>query len=139
MRESYAPIFDALDIENAPRSQIHAEFIRKYPSLGDPGRGVTCFLTLCSYADIQLAAQRRSAGTGDKPKRGGSPSPRADKVAPKPPKPQRERTQRQPRGGTSPITGQVTINAEIPADWTTDQIRERLAAIADALKETGLR
>ena len=135
VQAAYAPIFDALELD-APRAQIDAEFIRKYPSLGDPGRNVKCFLTLCEFADIPIAAAKRKAtGTTDKPKLRDAAKPRD-----KPPNQKRPAGQSKEKGTpkAAGVAVQVNINAEIPAAWTKEQIRERMATIAEAVKESGL-
>ena len=102
--------------------------------IGDPGRQIKCFLALCRHAGIQTAEvavlreqkQGSKATTETKPKRAGATNPRRSLVSP---------TER--RGGSAslkPPPVAVALNVEIPADWTEEQIRDRVVVVTRALE-----
>jgi hypothetical protein len=135
VKEAYSGVFDAIDVGKADMRTLRGAFVSVY-GLGDPARHIKCFLALCQQAEIPTAvetqARESKAATEPKPKT----------RTPKPPSPatgakgdgKRTRMQ-ETRGGSSAMpTGglNITLNVEIPADWTEDQIRDRVAAVRRA-------
>jgi hypothetical protein len=136
VKESYSEVFDQFDnVSNASMDDLRGAFIRAYKS-GDPGRPVTCFIELCNQAGIPISAQpktRTRKETNSKP------------AAPKRVAKERPKTTT-PRGGSKkkdppPPPGQqgvtISVNVEIPADWSEEQIRERLDAVRRATEGGG--
>jgi len=134
VRSAYQPIFDAIDVEHASTSDLRGAFVSAY-SVGDPRRHIGCFLALCNHAGIATAeeATSRESSTGGetKPKAVTPKKSQASKATS--PKTPRQPRQIAPEGGG--IT--ITLNVEIPADWTEEQIRERYAAVARAVELAG--
>jgi hypothetical protein len=129
VRGSYSEVFDRIDVAEASRDELHGTFVQAYGS-GDPGRPVVCFVALCKHAGISTkeAAEPRpkAKAGGPKGETATGPGRRERKAATPGPKP----SGGVPRGGLSPIT--IALNVEIPAEWSEDQIRERLAAVRRA-------
>lgn len=130
MEESYSEIFERIDVTGATPETLQGAFIIAYAS-GDPRRPITCFLSLCRHAGIETSmADRRSGASraerSDHPKRG---------------EPKRTRTREQPevarRNAPPSIATEppisVSLNVEIPADWSDDRARDRIATIRSAL------
>ncbi len=130
VKEAYKGVVDAVDVENATARDLRGAFVSAY-SIGDPARHITCFLALCQQAGIKTAA---ATARESKQKRDSKPSPKAGvstKGASKTPMGK----QREPRRTVSDEGGvTVTLNVEIPASWTEDQIRERIAEVRRAVE-----
>jgi hypothetical protein len=142
VRGSYKEIFDQFeDISKATMDDLRGAFIRSYKS-GDPGRPITCFIALCKLAGIPISAQPktrgRKAGNGEKaasPKRTGTKEPRTVSAASK------SQATGTKRGATSPQQQQgvtISVNVEIPAEWSEEQIRDRLEAVRRATGQGGV-
>lgn len=131
VREAYKAVFDAVDVEKATLRDLRGAFVSAY-SIGDPGRHIKCFLALCQQAGIETAEEatsRESKQNGNaKPK--AKPKPASTNSSSKTVTPRREP---QARKVAETARVSVTLNVEIPADWSDDQIRERIAAITRAL------
>jgi hypothetical protein len=125
---AYAGIFDAVEVEKASTRDLRGAFVSVY-SLGDPGRHIKCFLALCRQGRIVTAGEA-SAGTttpSDRPKSAPDSKRRSRPQGVTTP-PTRRRTPRPRETGDA----NITLNVEIPADWTEDQIRARIAAVSRA-------
>jgi hypothetical protein len=147
VRDSYAPVFDAVDIEHADRTDIDGAFIHAYRS-GDTGKPVTAFLTLCAIAGIEVPAIRPSRATAAKtapaakkaPAVKKAPASRKSSASPSTDGGQssesRESTARLPdsRLVSMGSVATVTFNVEIPGDWDSARVRERVVDVLDAVK-----
>jgi hypothetical protein len=138
VRTAYRDVFDRIDVAEASVEDLQGTFIQAYGS-GDPGRHLTCFLALCSHAGIptKIKARKVERGAG-KARQAGAPlrlpndqenaplgtavHPPAKRVAP-------PATRRQ-QSDAPAVT--VSLNVEIPASWSEEQIRERLTTIRRA-------
>jgi hypothetical protein len=126
IRESYAELFERVDVEGASLSDVRGGFINAY-SLGDVARHVKCFKTLCDHAGIALAIS--SPQSSKVTKSGTTKESRAN--TPKPPKPKTPA----PRMNRAVAPQQVSIalNVEIPAEWNEAEIQERIEIVNRAL------
>lgn len=133
VRDAYSGIFDAIDVENATMATLRGAFVSVH-SLGDPGRQIKCFLALCKQAGIKTAveASKRDA------KPSGTPQPKAATNGTKgtPAKTPRASGTQKPAIQTGAVV--ITLNVEIPAGWSEDQIRQRVAAVARAIESPEL-
>jgi hypothetical protein len=136
---SYQAIFDQFeDISKASMDDLRGAFIRAYKS-GDTGRHITCFIALCNHAGIPISAQPqiRAGRAADREKAPASKKAakkeqvKAPATAKQAGGPGRRRTPAQPQEVT------ISVNVEIPADWSEEQIRERLEAVRRAAEEDG--
>jgi hypothetical protein len=131
VKEAYKAVFDTVDVEKATARDLRGAFVSAY-SIGDPGRHIKCFLALCAQAGITTAEEAKARESKDSD---AKPKPKAQPVRSKvppsvePPSPERQagRTAAEPGAFT------VTLNVEIPADWSEEQIRERIAAVTRSL------
>jgi Family of unknown function (DUF5343) len=143
VRASYSAIFEAVEVSSASRVDLEGAFISAY-SAGAPGRLVNCFLALCRHAGIDTAvatrgltrsaggstpAADRSANGND----GAGATPEGSRRA------EQQSAQQKPRRkgvklDASSAGVSVNLNVEIPAEWTEDQIRARIAAVTRALE-----
>lgn len=131
VREAYKAVFDAVDVEKATSSDLRGAFVSAY-SIGDPGRHIKCFLALCQQARIETAEEatsRESTQSGNaKPKQ--KPKPASTSSSSRKVTPRRERH----AGKVTETTGvNVTLNVEIPADWSEEEILDRIAVVSRAL------
>jgi hypothetical protein len=134
VREAYKGVFDAVDVENATVRDLRGAFVSAY-SIGDPGRHIKCFLALCRQAGIatgeEAKARERNLKQNGETKTRRKPvstsnGPSEAKVTPSG---ERHRTSARDASGVS-----ITLNIEIPAGWTEEEIRQRIAAVARALE-----
>lgn len=132
VKEAYKAVFEAIEVENATARDVRGAFVSAY-AIGDPARQINCFLALCQQAGIKTAVEattRESKQSGDtkpKPKPKATPIRGGTKT--------RSVQQRKIREGASATSGiSVTLNVEIPANWSEDQIRARIAAVTRALE-----
>jgi hypothetical protein len=144
VRNAYAPIFKAIDVEQAERADIEGAFIHEYEA-GDTGRVTRAFMALCALGGIDSPAIRAAAEGAERApikKAVVKESPPAKKVAPikqpsatkgqgrfkdVPPPPPASRPQ--------PATiATVSFNVDIPADWDREQVRQRIADVLEALR-----
>lgn len=142
VRSGYQAVFDAVDVEQVSREQLNIEFARAY-SLGSAGERVTCFLKLCEVAGIELVANGptsrkapdRQQTTTRRQASERSPKKRASDLPvrqpPKPPAP----APKDLKSGRSAVN--VNLDVSIPAEWSSEQVRERLRVVAEAVKEFG--
>lgn len=132
VRESYADVFSAVEVATADRQAIDGAFITAYQT-GDTGRPVVAFLTLCDLAGIPTAA-------GSRPASGAPHTPRANKRAPSPSGGSRQRQSSAntghkdwPRDHVRGVSTVITLNVEIPATWTENEVTARIAAVMSAV------
>jgi hypothetical protein len=136
IKDAYSAVFESVTVENASESDLRGAFLSAY-GLGDPRRQIKCFLALCHQAGIKTAVEVTSRGTDPKPRENGAPKPKAKSTAPSvtsgSAKPKRTS---EPKTVTTEAGGgiHVTLNVEIPAEWTEQQIRDRVAAVSRALE-----
>lgn len=133
VRESYKKLFDTVDVEQVSRETLEGGFIEAY-EVGDVQRHVGCFLRLCEHAGISVAAQ-----PARREKEPRAPKPKAER-------PRRERAagdgskrrNGRPESDESPSVGlSIALTVDIPADWSSEQIKERLAVVSRAVREAG--
>lgn len=139
VKSSYDAIFEQVEIAGASREDLDGAIVVKY-GLGDSRRYLKAFATLCKHAGIPLAFEtRRSGSTASNPADG---KPTAARSATSSPAPKTQRTSLRAR--PDPPTGEsrgatvasgITVNVEIPAGWSEDEIRERLAEVNRLLNE----
>lgn len=130
VRDSYAEVFKALDVEDSDRDHLTAVFVNSYGS-GNPKNQIKSFLALCEMAGIAVGAR------GPKSTESESGEDKSKSTKPKSSAPTRAtnnvRSGNQP---SSPIGQvQVSLNVEIPADWSSDQIRARIKDVRSAITE----
>jgi hypothetical protein len=137
VRASYAKIFEQIDVSEATKEDLEGAFVNEY-NLGDTGRYIRAFITFCRHAGIPVAASdSRPDATPTAPAtlvRTGPGVRKATKQAP---------AVAAPRHVDGPLRktpaardGCISVSVEIPAEWTEEQIRERLAVVARVLAET---
>jgi hypothetical protein len=132
VNEAYSEVFDEVDVEKASQRDLRGAFVSAY-SIGVPNRHINCFVALCRHAGIQTAVEaptresQPDAGTKPKPK--GGVTPKRTPARSNKPKLPTARPLAQ-AGGVN-----VTVNIEIPSDWTAEQIRERIATVRRAAGE----
>jgi hypothetical protein len=135
VKDAYGAVFDAVDVEKATARDLRGAFVSAY-SIGDPGRHIKCFLALCQQAGIATAEEataRESKQNGDsKPKAKSKAAPTNGTSRPTTP-----RRARQTRAVPEASGVSVNLNVEIPADWSEEQIRERIAIVTRALGPSG--
>lgn len=136
MHEAYEAIFSSIDVEQASRQDLEGAFISAYQS-GDPGRPIKCFLALCQHAGIATAAtQRGTSSRAAKPAdsaKSKSQNGTSKQATGARTTPVTTRVKRRPsQGGESHVT--IALNVEIPADWSEDQVRERVEMIRRAVE-----
>jgi hypothetical protein len=127
VRASYSEVFNAIDVSEASRDELEGTFIQVYQS-GDPGRHVVCFVALCRHAGIPTKAvgpSKPKPGDGEPRRRERK---RERKASPRPKTP--PSGQQQVQGVSTGIT--IALNVEIPAEWSEEQIRERVEAVRRA-------
>lgn len=129
VRAAYSGVFDAIDVAEADRDVLRDTFIQVYGH-GDPGRYVTCFLALCKEAGIPVKAATPTRARGSENGKDKAPKPptrrptagqvaKADKV-------------RGNHDASSGIAVTITLNVEIPAGWSDEEIQARVAAVRRA-------
>lgn len=135
VKEAYRAVFDAVDVEKATIRDLRGAFVSAY-AIGDPGRQIKCFLALTRLAGIATAEEATPRERESKPTRDAKANHRPSSARNSANKdkanatPRRERHQR----GPDPSGVNITLNIEIPATWTEDQIRERIAAVTRAME-----
>lgn len=139
VREAYSDVFEGVNVEEANRGVLNGTFKTTYDEVGNPQRYVGCFLALCKLAGIATTASTRES----KATSNGSGSPAAAKktIAGQPnretkPKIPTSENEPPPAFASSRVT--IVLNVEIPADWTEAEIRERIAVVTRAVRETGV-
>lgn len=139
VKEAYKGIFGAIDVEHATASDFHGAFVQVH-SIGDAKRHIKCFLALCQHAGIATAEQAPAARDRElkptqelKPKQ--THTQRATNGKRKTAGPGDRGTRRR---GSEGVGVNVTLNVEVPAEWTEEQIRERMATVARAVEAAGL-
>lgn len=140
VREAYEPIFDQIDVEEASQADIEGAFVNQY-GLGDTRRYVRAFGAFARHAGMtipalapRVAAASTGATTTERPSKDRPPVGRSERRQKPDPAP------RGPSGGGragSAGSAAINVNVEIPADWTEDQIKERLATVRRALEDSG--
>lgn len=120
---AYSDIFARIDLATATRQDIDGAFISAYRS-GNTDRPVGCFLALCEQAGIETGttSAARNVAVGSAPKRerregGKRRSPVLGRV---------------PREAGDPSVV-LQLNVEVAAEWSEDQVRERIKTVRDAL------
>jgi hypothetical protein len=139
VREAYAPVFEQVEVAEATKDDLIGAFITEY-KMGDPARYVRAFVTLCRHAGIEVGADEAKGEEGDA-RAETKPKVTSSKAA-KPSQRQRNDTAkrstteeiRETREQARPAIG---VNIEIPADWTDEQVRARIAAVKRALDDAG--
>lgn len=136
VRASYKEVFDLIDVSQATREDLEGTFIQAYKS-GDPGRPVTCFIGLCKQAGIPMTADARSQKADD----GALPAKKVKKAEKKEPKRETAASKQKQSAGAGRDGKQkqavtISVNVEIPAEWSEEQIRERLEAVRRATSES---
>lgn len=131
VRTAYAPIFDQVDVSEASKDVLSGAFITKY-KMGDPIRYVRAFLTLCRHAGIGAGVDEADGET--------KVAAATTKSRPAPKKAPAEPRRGDPAPAPSRLDGAdarpaIAVNVEIPASWTEEQIKERLATVRRALGE----
>ncbi len=124
VKSSYKEIFDRINVAQAEREDLKGTFIQAYDS-GNPTRPVACFVALCEHAGISIAsgATARTVPQAN-PDRGSSRG-RSENA-----KQGRTRTSQRERGASDrPPEIAITLNLEIPADWSEERIRDRYEAV----------
>jgi hypothetical protein len=132
METAYADIFSRVDVEEASREDLEGAFISAYDS-GSTAKLIKCFLALCEHAGIETKVeQHRSPGvTGSSP--GKAAKPAAGKAQPKvtettPPK------RKQVPAGDGVVAVGLSLNIEIPANWSEEQVTKRIASVRRAVE-----
>jgi hypothetical protein len=135
VRASYAEIFDRVDVSEAAREDLESAFVNEY-NLGDTRRYIRAFVTLCRHARIRVAAfDARSEGERDAPTTPPRSAPEGRKPATQPPivqAPKGMAEEPQHRAFLTPAPA-ISVSIQIPADWTEDQILERVATVTRVL------
>lgn len=143
VKGAYADVFDTIEVEQATNADLLGAFVQAY-AIGDPKRQIACFLSLCQHAGIKTAQEpppareaKADSGRGAlraEPRRAPASTNGASKTATA----TRRRETRESVTATNSVlrTNSVTValNVEIPADWTEEQIRERIAAVTRAVE-----
>lgn len=131
VRDAYKPLFDAVDVEKATARDLRGAFVSTY-SIGDPARHIKCFLALCRHAGIPTAEAAQTRGTNGKEQAAESNSrSRPARKNETQPRKQRMHQRQAPKLPGQPGVS-ITLNVEIPAEWTEEEIRERIAAVTRA-------
>ncbi len=131
VEEAYADVFNQIDVPEADRQALEGAFIHAYGS-GNTVRPIACFLALCRHAGIETKAAVRQASRSATIPAAQTASVRADGAAPRSqstPQPKRAAADR--HGGIA-----VTLNVEIPADWSDAQVRQRIELVRRAISGT---
>lgn len=136
VRDSYEAVFTQFnDIAEATRDDIDGAFITAYQT-GDTGRLRTCFLKLCEKAGIKVVPartlKRESKRTESRPSASSTPKPSSSSSTSKPPPKSKLDDTKTFQGATSPT---VSLLIEIPASWTEEQIRDRIAIVKRVAQE----
>lgn len=129
--KSYGPIFDQIDPAQASRNDIHGAMVTTY-GMADTARYIRAFVRLCELAGIVLGGLADPRAEPDeKPEKKPRPvrQPKAASATQSKPKPLEEPKRSSGQAAT------ISVNVEIPAEWTEDQIKERLATVRRALGE----
>jgi hypothetical protein len=138
IRDAYSDLFDAAEVQNEDRDQLMREFSRTY-ELGDAGERVTCFLKLCEVAGLEMSANssernRTKKAEAATPDGRQKQKPTRRKLAGS----RREDIKKGSRDRAASVAVNVTLDIQVPADWSEEQVKERMRAIAAALEESGL-
>jgi len=137
VRTSYKEVFDLIDVSQATREDLEGTFIQAFKS-GDTGRPVTCFIGLCKQAGIPMTADARSQKAGESSQPGGKKVKNAEKKEPKKASAasKQKRSEGAGQDGTQRQAVTISVNVEIPADWSEEQIRERFEAVRRATSDS---
>jgi hypothetical protein len=132
VRVAYDGVFSQVDVSEASRDDLEGAFVNVY-NLGDTRRYLRAFARLCHHAGIEVPAlevrrTRASFATVQEPRPARSTPDRPPTREPK--------SQRREARTDFPTAG-IHVNIEIPADWTEEQVRARIAAVRRALDEAG--
>jgi hypothetical protein len=132
VKEAYGAVFDEVDVEKAVQRDLRGAFVSAY-SLGVPNRHINCFLALCRHAGITTAVEASARES----KSAAVPKPKAPKPAGSPKSTSAPSSRPKPKTQPLAQTGglNVTVNIEIPSDWTEEQIRERIETVRRAASE----
>jgi len=126
--ESYKEVFDRVDVGSASRADLEGALIDAY-NVGSTGRYIGCFQSLCVHAGL-------AAAPADASENGSNETP-ATSTPPRPPA-TRKATAPDPPAKHSSVDGKVSVsinlNVEIPAEWSEEQIRERLVVVNKAVQ-----
>jgi hypothetical protein len=142
VRTSYEKIFAEVDVAEASREDLEGAFVHEY-NLGDTRRYIRAFAKLCKHAGIPVTAFHKSgdatstAATPKTPTEQRAPVQRKTKAAASPRSDAAPKEAPASRDGSKGPASGINVNIEIPADWTEDQIRERVATVKRALAEAG--
>jgi hypothetical protein len=134
--KSYTAILDQIDADKASKDDIHGAFVAKY-GMADTARYIRAFVKLCALAGIKIGGLAEPEnGSGEKPERKPKKTPATRATGTVTP-PVRERSARtKPDSGKAAAVGvSINVNVEIPATWTEDEIRDRMAAVRRAVSE----
>jgi hypothetical protein len=135
IRDAYSDLFDATEAERETREQLRREFARVY-DLGNADERVTCFLKLCEVAGMAMVANggdgSPSSGSGARSE-GGALKSSGGTPMKKTRAKQQDRTPQPPNNG---VTFVVSFSVEIPAEWSEEQIAERVRAVQRAVEGT---
>jgi hypothetical protein len=138
VRAAYDAVFERIDVEQAGLEDLQGTFIQAYGS-GDPARHVTCFLALCAHAGISTKVKARPVARrfvkepdAAAPRQSSAPPLQHGSVSST--KASMGSSGRDgPNWQTPPVT--ISLNVEIPAEWSEQQIRERLSSVRRASEE----
>jgi hypothetical protein len=130
VRQSYAAVFDSIDVAVADRAMVDGAFITSYQT-GSTSRPVAAFFVLCELAGIEVAARSQaSAPRAPSPRKEAAP--RRDGQVNARRRPVSDGTVRHERDGavipkeTGRAEVRVSINVDIPAEWTPEQVEARI-------------
>jgi hypothetical protein len=137
VKQAYEGVFEAIDVEHATARDLRGAFVQVH-SIGDPARQIKCFLALCQQAGIPTAVEANSrsqpndkAAKTQKPRAKATPA-KPDRTIPAPSKPPRDKTKSQ--SSSTRVGISMNLNVEIPAEWTESDIKDRVSAVASAIR-----
>lgn len=127
VRESYKAIFNQIDVAEATREDIEGAFVNQY-NLGDTSRYIRAFGALCRHAGIAVPAlePRHAPAAPDAAASASGGRPTNPPTQSRPANTGGRPSARPPETAPAPV---LTASIEIPADWTEEQIKERLALV----------
>lgn len=135
IRHAYSDLFDATEAENETRDQLRREFARVY-DLGNADERLTCFLKLCEVAGMAMVANGGGGSTssGDEARSDDGARNSSDGTPRK--KTQTKQQDRTPQPPNNGVTFVVSFSVDIPAEWSEEQIAERVRAVQRAVEGT---
>lgn len=134
VRDAYKGIFEAIQVESATRGDLRGAFVTAY-SVGDSTRHINCFLALCRHAGLQTAVVAREPKEKPNAESRTTRAPKSRSTPTKTAKDDSKTTARSQTKKAPEWSGiSVTLNVEIPAEWTEEQIRERVVAVRRAVE-----